>query len=66
VYGGPAAALVARRWANPADQLYLEAGYILFSLDNRGTPNRSIAFKTAIDRRMGVLEVEDQLEGCRF
>nr|MDQ2860174.1 DPP IV N-terminal domain-containing protein [Pseudomonadota bacterium] len=57
VYGGPAGALVTRTWASPADQLYLEAGYILFSLDNRGTPNRSVAFKTAIDRRMGVLEV---------
>jgi dipeptidyl-peptidase-4 len=66
VYGGPAGALVEKRWANPADQLYLEAGYILFSLDNRGTPNRSVAFKTAIDRRMGVLEVEDQFAGVTF
>jgi dipeptidyl-peptidase-4 len=66
VYGGPAGALVEKRWANPADQLYLEAGYILFSLDNRGTPNRSVAFKTAIDRRVGVLEVADQLAGASF
>jgi dipeptidyl-peptidase-4 len=43
--------------------LWLEAGYILFVLDNRGTPNRSVAFKTAIDRRMGELEVADQLAG---
>lgn len=63
VYGGPASALVTRGWANPADQLWLEAGYILFVLDNRGTPNRSVAFKTAIDRRMGDLEVADQLAG---
>ncbi|MGI8841952.1 MAG: S9 family peptidase [Caulobacteraceae bacterium] len=66
VYGGPAGALVTRGWANPADQLYLEAGYILFSLDNRGTPNRSVAFKTAIDRRMGQLEVADQLAGVGY
>jgi len=66
VYGGPAGALVRKSWANPADQLYLEAGYILFSLDNRGTPDRSVAFKTAIDRRMGVLEVEDQLAGVGY
>jgi dipeptidyl-peptidase-4 len=63
VYGGPAGALAVRRWANPADQLWLEAGYILFSLDNRGTPNRSVAFKTALDRRMGTVEVADQLAG---
>ncbi len=64
VYGGPAGALVNQGWANPADQLWLEAGYILFVLDNRGTPNRSVAFKTAIDRRMGELEVADQLAGA--
>jgi len=63
VYGGPAGALVSKVWKSPEDQLLLEAGYILFSLDNRGTPNRSVAFKTAIDRRMGKVEVEDQLAG---
>jgi len=66
VYGGPAGALARRGWANPTDQLYLEAGYILFSLDNRGTPGRSVTFKTAIDRRMGQLEVEDQLAGVSY
>ncbi len=66
VYGGPASALVTRKWLNPVDQLYLEAGYILFSLDNRGTPNRSVAFKTSIDRRMGKLETEDQLAGATY
>jgi dipeptidyl-peptidase-4 len=53
VYGGPAGALVQRHWASPADQVLLDAGYILFAIDNRGTPNRSVAFKTALDRRMG-------------
>jgi dipeptidyl-peptidase-4 len=66
VYGGPAAALVTRTWPSPEDQLYLEAGYILFSIDNRGTPNRSVAFKTALDRRFGTVEVEDQLSGVQF
>jgi len=66
VYGGPAGALVERRWETPADQLLLDAGYILFSLDNRGTPNRSTAFKTAIDRRTGGPDVEDQLAGAAF
>ena len=66
VYGGPAGALVRKGWASPADQLYLEAGYILFSIDNRGTPNRSVAFKTAIDRRTGGLEVDDQLAGAAY
>ncbi len=66
VYGGPAGQMVHQVWANPTDQLYLEAGYILFSLDNRGTPDRSVAFKTAIDRHMGKVEVEDQLAGVAW
>ncbi|HEY2751221.1 S9 family peptidase [Phenylobacterium sp.] len=64
VYGGPASALVEKVWNPPADQLLLDAGYILFRLDNRGTPNRSVAFKTAIDRRTGGPDVEDQLAGA--
>ncbi len=66
VYGGPAAALVKRDWVAPADRLFLEAGYILFTLDNRGTPNRSVKFKAAIDRNMGKAEVADQLAGAAF
>lgn len=66
VYGGPGSALVQKAWAAPEDQILLDAGYILFKLDNRGTPNRSAAFKTAIDRRMGQLEVDDQIAGARY
>ena len=66
VYGGPGSALVQKAWAAPEDQLLLDAGFILFKLDNRGTPNRYAAFKTAIDRRMGQLEVEDQIAGARY
>ncbi len=65
VYGGPGSALVQQAWAAPEDQILLDAGYILFKLDNRGTPNRAAAFKTAIDRRMGQLEVDDQIAGAR-
>lgn len=66
VYGGPGSARVTRGWQNPEDQILLDAGYILFKLDNRGTPHRSVAFKTAIDRRLGQLEVDDQLAGVRY
>jgi dipeptidyl-peptidase-4 len=66
VYGGPASALVEKTWNAPADQLLTDAGYILFRLDNRGTPNRSVAFETAIDRRTGGPDVEDQLAGAAF
>jgi len=66
VYGGPGSARVSKTWQSPEDQILLDAGYILFKLDNRGTPNRSVAFKTAIDRRLGQLEVDDQIAGAKF
>jgi dipeptidyl-peptidase-4 len=66
VYGGPGAQTVQKHWASPADQLLLDAGYILFQLDNRGSANRSVAFKAALDRRAGGPEVEDQLVGTAY
>ncbi len=66
VYGGPGSARVSKTWQSPEDQILLDAGYILFKLDNRGTPNRSAAFKTAIDRKLGQLEVDDQIAGARW
>jgi len=66
VYGGPGSARVGANWHTPEDQILLDAGYILFRLDNRGTPHRATSFKTAIDRRMGQLEVDDQIAGARY
>jgi dipeptidyl-peptidase-4 len=66
VYGGPGASMVEKVWHSPADQLLLDAGYILFRLDNRGTPHRSKVFESAIDRHMGRVDVEDQLAGAAF
>jgi dipeptidyl-peptidase-4 len=66
VYGGPGVQTVTRAWGAPTDQLLAEAGYVLFRLDNRGSDNRSVAFKTAIDRKLGTVETRDQLAGVRF
>jgi len=66
VYGGPHVQLVRRDWGSPVSQLYAEAGYVQFTLDNRGSDNRSVAFKTAVDRRLGTLETEDQLTGVHY
>lgn len=67
VYGGPnVGQSVVRRWGGLEDQLMVDAGYVLFKLDNRGTPNRSVAFKTAIYHHLGSVEVEDQLAGVNF
>lgn len=66
VYGGPHVQTVTKAWGDLKDQLYLAAGYVVFRLDNRGSDNRSVAFKTAIDRRLGTVEVRDQLVGVNF
>jgi len=64
VYGGPSGPRVASNWHTPEDQILLDAGYILFRLDNRGVGFRSVAFKTALDRKLGQLEVDDQIAGA--
>ena len=66
VYGGPHAQKVNRTWQSPSERTYLEAGYVIFKLDNRGSGNRSAAFKRALDRNLGTVEVEDQLLGAKF
>ncbi len=66
VYGGPHVQTVHRDWGSMTDQLLLEAGYVVFKLDNRGSYNRSVAFKTAIYRQLGTVEVKDQLAGAHY
>ena len=66
VYGGPHTQTIKKQWGALSDQLLLEAGYVVFRLDNRGSSNRSVAFKTALDRRLGTVEVEDQLAGAAW
>ncbi|WP_028079473.1 S9 family peptidase [Solimonas soli] len=66
VYGGPHVQTVTKAWGDLKDQLYLAAGYVVFRLDNRGSDNRSVAFKTAIDRHLGTVEVRDQRVGVNF
>ena len=69
VYGGPHSQLVQNRWMGGARgwQLYMaQKGYIAFTLDNRGTSNRGKEFAQAIHRRLGQLEVEDQMQGVAY
>ena len=41
-------------------------GYVVFALDNRGTPRRGRAFSDAIFRQLGKAEVVDQLAGVAW
>jgi dipeptidyl-peptidase-4 len=70
VYGGPAAQTVTRTWPGRADHFFnqylAQQGYVVFSLDNRGTPRRGDAFGGALFRRQGTVEVADQVQGARW
>ncbi|WP_318771637.1 S9 family peptidase [Thermaurantiacus sp.] len=66
VYGGPGVQRVRRQWGSIIHQYLVRRGWIVFQLDNRGSANRGVAFETAIHRRLGTVEVEDQLLGVEF
>jgi dipeptidyl-peptidase-4 len=67
VYGGPGAGRqVTRAWGNPLQQYLVDQGYIVFSIDNRGSPDRGKAFEDHIYRAMGGVEVQDQLAGVNW
>lgn len=66
VYGGPEGALVHKRWTINLDQVLARSGFLVFTLDNRGTGNRGVAFDAPIYRNLGDIEVQDQVAGARF
>jgi len=66
VYGGPAAQSVKRAWAPDFNQYLAQRGFVVFSLDNRGTPRRGAAFGGALYGKQGTVEVADQLEGVKW
>ena len=67
VYGGPGAQRVRRAWGDGFFRQYLaQQGYIVFTLDNRGSAARGVRFKTAIYHHLGRVEVEDQVAGVAF
>lgn len=69
VYGGPHLQRVVDSWSLRSDmrcQRLVENGYVVIRLDNRGSPNRGIAFESAIKHDMGHLEIEDQIDGIQY
>jgi dipeptidyl-peptidase-4 len=69
VYGGPTAQTVTESWAMTVDlraQMLVEHGFVVLKLDNRGSARRGVAFEAPIARRMGDVEVRDQVAGVRW
>jgi len=65
-YGGPGRQFVNRAWGNHFEQYMAQHGYVVFALDNRGTPRRGRAFSDAIYGQLGKAEVADQLAGIAW
>jgi len=68
VYGGPHGQQVTNDWykALPLHQAMVDKGWIVFTIDNRGTNRRGTKFETAIYRSLGDAEVKDQLAGLEW
>lgn len=69
VYGGSHAQLVTNRWLGGAgyfDMYMAQQGYVVFTLDNRGSDARGKKFCEVTHRNLGVNEMEDQMKGIEF
>jgi dipeptidyl-peptidase 4 len=69
LYGGPHAQMVTNSWLGGGDMwlnYMAQQGFIVFTLDNRGSMNRGIEFENVTFRNLGKIEREDQLAGVDF
>jgi dipeptidyl-peptidase 4 len=64
IYGGPAGQTVQDSWGGTNalfHQILAKQGFAIFSVDNRGTPNRGRKFSAATRFQSGAIELKDQL-----
>lgn len=69
VYGGPHSQLVTDSWLGGGNLYFMflaQQGYVVFTVDNRGTDNRGFEFESCTHRRLGEIELADQMEGVKF
>jgi dipeptidyl-peptidase-4 len=69
-YGGPHAQVVLNAWSRSAiflwHQMMAQKGYIIFSLDNRGSAGRGHVFEQPVHRHLGSQELADQRDGAAW
>jgi dipeptidyl-peptidase-4 len=69
VYGGPHAQMVTNSWLDNANlwmHWMAQQGYLVFTLDGRGSADRGVKFESQIHRQLGTIEMEDQLSGVEY
>jgi dipeptidyl-peptidase-4 len=69
VYGGPGSQTGQDDWSGPNYfwfQYLAQQGYVIISMDNRGTGARGAAFKKCTYANLGKLEIQDQMDVARW
>ncbi|MFO7863031.1 MAG: DPP IV N-terminal domain-containing protein [Salinivirgaceae bacterium] len=69
VYGGPHAQLINNTWLGGAQMwqhFMAQQGYVMLTVDNRGSANRGLEFENIIHNYCGKHEMEDQLRGIQL
>ena len=69
VYGGPHSQMITKSWTGGAGfflNYMAQQGYVVFTLDNRGSSNRGFEFESIIHRQLGETEMADQMAGIRY
>jgi dipeptidyl-peptidase-4 len=68
-YGGPGVQVVMNSWGGSTflwHEMLAQKGFIIFSLDNRGSTGRGHVFEEPIHFRFGAQELSDQRDGAAW
>jgi len=68
-YGGVSSQTVVNRWVGARGlwhQLMTQKGYIVFTIDNRGTGGRGKAFENFMYQNLGTMPLRDHIEGTKY
>ena len=69
VYGGPNSQTVMDNWGGRRDlwhRMLAQKGYVVMSVDNRGTGARGSAFEKVTYMKTGYLESQDQIDAAKW
>lgn len=69
VYGGPHAQMVTNSWLGGGSlwmHYMASKGYIVYTIDNRGSAHRGLEFENATHRQLGTVEMQDQLAALKW
>lgn len=69
VYGGPHAQLITDTWMGGRglwDYYMAQEGFVMLTVDNRGSANRGFEFENVIHRQLGQEEMKDQMKAVDY